>query len=116
MITIIGSVGKGGKNLLLDVKKIQEALNGCANVTPKLIVDGRVGSHTFHAILQLQMSLFYFHEFCDGRIDPHGRTLRALNNPRSALPPQVPIVAVHARARTHVRWVGMNKIARRLIF
>lgn len=84
VISISASVGKGGMNFPIDVKRIQEALNVSDLVTGKLVVDGKYGPKTFSAILQYQAGIFSHIDSCDGRIDPYGETLQALNNPRTA--------------------------------
>ena len=83
MITIIGTVGKGGRNLPDDVKKIQGLLNASPIVTKKLVADGKYGQLTFQAILQYQMSIFHNAQASDGVIDTRGKTLQSLNNPHT---------------------------------
>ena len=84
--SIFDSVGKGGRNHLFDVKKVQALLNTSSVIKRKLNVDGRCGPRTFNAILQYQMSIFNSPNACDGRIDPNGNTLRSLNNPQLVVP------------------------------
>ena len=78
--TITGGVGRGGRNFpAVDVMTVQYLLN-CVPVTqggpsPELAVDGAAGPKTVAAIEKFQRSLG---AFCDGRVDPGGATLRAL--------------------------------------
>ena len=97
MITIIGTVGKGGRNLPPDVKKIQGLLNASPIVTKKLVDDGKYGQLTFQAILQYQMSIFHNAQASDGVIDPRGKTLQSLNNPHTRAIKTVSPVMVQAR-------------------
>jgi peptidoglycan hydrolase-like protein with peptidoglycan-binding domain len=78
-ITIAASVGEGGRNLAADTRTIQEALNGVTPASdrpvPLLKVDGIVGPKTLAAIRAFQRRRL---GSADGRVDPGGRTLRAL--------------------------------------
>lgn len=77
---IIGSVGRGGRNHpASDVMTVQYLLN-CVPVAQggparELAVDGLVGPKTVTAIEAFQRRLG---GFADGRVDPGGQTLRAL--------------------------------------
>jgi hypothetical protein len=76
---IFASVGKGGVNQRADVIRIQQALNIArqqANLA-LIAVNGLVGLQTIGAITTLQQGRT---NVVDGRIDPHGPTLRALEN------------------------------------
>jgi hypothetical protein len=77
---IVGSVGRGGRNIPDDVKAIQSALNAqdVANGGPsvKLAVDGLCGPLTIAAIEQYQTRQL---GWSDGRVDPDGPTIHALN-------------------------------------
>jgi hypothetical protein len=79
-VSIQGSVGRGGRNLPDDVKAIQAALNAQdpADGGPmvKLAVDGLVGPLTIGAIEKYQRHQF---GWADGRVDPDGPTIHALN-------------------------------------
>ncbi len=78
-MAISASVGKGGTNLITDVRRIQEALNiarRLEHLTP-IKVDGLVGPETIGAISDFQRG---HTKAVDGRIDPHGPTLRELEN------------------------------------
>lgn len=78
--TITGSVGRGGKNYPpSDVMTVQYLLN-CVPAThggpaKELAVDGAAGPKTIAAIEGFQRKLG---GFADGRVDPGGATLRAL--------------------------------------
>jgi murein DD-endopeptidase MepM/ murein hydrolase activator NlpD len=99
MIFLSDSVGKGGRNYLSDVKKVQDLLNASPVVTPKLVVDQKYGPKMYHAILQYQMSIFREVRSCDGLIEANGKTLRALNSPNTPIVKQVNPIAVQDRAR-----------------
>ncbi len=75
------SVGTGGANQKIDVKIIQAALNlsrsSAFQLTEKLSIDGSIGKKTVSAIEHYQASVVKMHR-PDGRIDPHGNTLRHL--------------------------------------
>jgi peptidoglycan hydrolase-like protein with peptidoglycan-binding domain len=89
--TITGSVGRGGKNFPpSDVMTVQYLLN-CVPATQggpakELAVDGAAGPKTIAAIEGFQRKLG---GFADGRVDPGGATLRALQardpNPNQSL-------------------------------
>jgi peptidoglycan hydrolase-like protein with peptidoglycan-binding domain len=87
--TITGSVGRGGRNFPpSDVMTVQYLLN-CVPVSqggpmPELAVDGAVGPKTMTAIETFQRANG---GFADGRVDPGGATLRALQA-RDPLPNQ----------------------------
>jgi len=79
-VAIDGSVGRGGRNLPNDVRTIQAALNNVSSAdggpTLKLAVDGFVGPLTVAAIEKYQTRKL---GWADGRIDPDGPTIHALN-------------------------------------
>ena len=79
-VKITGSVGRGGRNLPADVKTIQSALNGFAvadgGAAPKLAVDGIAGPLTIAAIEKFQRRQI---GRSDGRVDPDGPTIHAMN-------------------------------------
>ena len=89
--TITGSVGRGGKNFPpSDVMTVQYLLN-CVPApqggpAKELAVDGAAGPKTIAAIEGFQRKLG---GFADGRVDPGGATLRALQardpNPNQSL-------------------------------
>ena len=80
-ITISGSVGRGGKNLKPDTRKIQRFLSEIFPATP-LQADGKVGRKTIRRIERFQRR---FTQHPDGRVDPNGRTLKRLNAAAPAL-------------------------------
>lgn len=92
---IMGSVGKGGRNNLQDVKTVQTLLNERIKIpTPQLKVDGKCGRKTKEAITEFQKNSVGIMR-PDGRVDPAGRTLTALNDPSNILnytpaPPNAP--------------------------
>ena len=82
-INISKSVGSGGYNQLEDVMAVQRQINGQMN-PPRvwLDVDGKAGKKTSAAIRDFQRSVLGF-KSPDGRVDPGGKTLMALNDPAS---------------------------------
>lgn len=77
---IKGSVGRGGRNNPDDVRAIQAALNAKdvadGGPNPKLVVDGIAGPRTIAAIEKYQTRHL---GWADGRVDPDGPTIHALN-------------------------------------
>jgi hypothetical protein len=78
--TITGSVGRGGRNYPhSDVMTVQYLLNcvpaAQGGPAKELVVDGAAGPRTIAAIEGFQRRLG---GFADGRVDPGGATLRAL--------------------------------------
>lgn len=77
---IRGSVGQGGANRREDVRVVQMALNAVVSAAggpvPSLAEDGYVGPKTVAAIRRFQTM---WTRVVDGRVDPRGPTLRALN-------------------------------------
>lgn len=87
MSGLSASVGQSGRNIANDVTTVQNLLvrNGM-NPGP---IDGVCGNKTIRAIVGFQ-SRFLSHP--DGRVDPNGRTWRALNrSPTTSAPPTQPI-------------------------
>lgn len=85
MADIQKSVGKGGKNDIWDVMVVQLLLNkfiipGCLPGVKPLGADGVYGNKTAEAITTFQKSILGFNS-PDGRVDPSGKTLSALNGP-----------------------------------
>ena len=78
-MTIHAPVGRGGGNRKRDVLLIQRALNIVrrASGQPPIREDGEVGPETINAISDFQRQ---HTSATDGRIDPHGPTLRALED------------------------------------
>jgi hypothetical protein len=76
-MNLSGPVGRGGMNLAADVLRIQKALNIARDQDDlsEIAEDGTIGPETIGAILDFQ----HRHtQVGDGRIDPHGVTLREL--------------------------------------
>jgi putative peptidoglycan binding protein len=75
---ISASVGLGGRNLAGDTFTVQQLLNRARqrDGLPPIAVDGRVGPETIGAIRAFQQSRL---GFSDGRVDPNGPTIAALN-------------------------------------
>lgn len=83
-IYIKGSVGRGGRNDRADVAAIQRRLNDLMNPPRKMLaVDGRSGPMTEAMIADFQSGVLNFRR-PDRRVDPMGKTIRALNDPASA--------------------------------
>ncbi len=77
------SVGHNGVNQKIDVRTVQAQLNAQKpSAITKLIVDGKSGPLTIAVIRNFQ-KLVVGLRHPDGRIDPSGKTLIALNNPVS---------------------------------
>jgi hypothetical protein len=76
---IVGSVGKGGTNKKADVQIVQMFLNSTppedGGPTILLAEDGMIGPKTQAAIDKIQAKVLRKQ---DGRIDPHGPTIKAL--------------------------------------
>ena len=87
-VTITGSVGRGGRNMASDVRTIQSALNEVSPMdggpAPELKVDGIVGPLTIAAIEKYQRRQI---GRADGRVDPDGPTIHALNGSGSGISP-----------------------------
>lgn len=86
--TITASVGKGGVNRPDDVRTVQQLINdNLGKLTPlrPLDVDGRIGPQTIGAIEEFQRRVVRLIP-PDGRVDPNGKTLSALN---AGVPPRV---------------------------
>ena len=89
-IKIKKSVGNKGKNEKADTKKIQELLNKHtkAGGFSKLSTDGIAGKKTTAAIKGFQTKAMGGK--ADGRVDPNGKTLGALNEKPGAASPAAP--------------------------
>jgi hypothetical protein len=78
---IHSSVGESGTNLTGDVATVQHLINASAGVPRSpLAVDGRSGPATIFAIRTIQRRFLHMSS-PDGRIDPHGETIRFLAGP-----------------------------------
>jgi hypothetical protein len=83
-VGIIASVGRGGRNNAQDVRAIQERLNVLMGTSRQhLTVDGLSGPKTRGMIGDFQRNVLNF-RWPDQRVDPAGKTIRALNDPDSA--------------------------------
>jgi peptidoglycan hydrolase-like protein with peptidoglycan-binding domain len=79
-IAIRASVGRGGRNESADVMAIQKRLNDLMNAPRvKLAVDGRCGPKTESMIADFQKGVLGT-PHPDGKVDPNGGTIRALND------------------------------------
>ena len=85
-LRITGSVGIAAKNNVNDVKAVQMALNALNNLlisTPKLTVDGRLGSKPETSKTVSAIKLFQKKQLGmvnpDGKIDVNGNTQRTIN-------------------------------------
>jgi len=76
--SISGSVGKGGENKAADVKLVQELLKKKGQ---NVAVDGDCGPKTIAAIKAFQQAEFGWQ---DGRIDPAGKSWKALSSSGSS--------------------------------
>jgi peptidoglycan hydrolase-like protein with peptidoglycan-binding domain len=100
-ITISSSVGFAATNHRSDVLAIQRGLNhvpasrGGPDI--RLQEDGIAGPLTKRCIVHFQQTQFHW---ADGRIDPRGPTLRALNH---AVSPTAPAVGVRPLSRAEIR-------------
>jgi len=82
-ISINKSVGKNGVNQKSDVNAIQLQLNAQMPASRnQLMVNNICDSDTINTIIDFQKSVLGFRQ-PDGRIDPNGKTLFALNDPTS---------------------------------
>ncbi|MGE0755913.1 MAG: peptidoglycan-binding protein [Pirellulaceae bacterium] len=90
--SITKSVGKAGINLYQDVRTVQELLNAhMTRLSPlrALVTDGKVGPMTIGAIEEFQRRVVGM-RFPDGRVDPNGQTLQALNQVSACPTPPSP--------------------------
>ena len=84
-VNITASVGKNGINKIEDVYPVQILLNkfiipGCMKPTKILQQDGDVGNKTITTIKDFQRRIVGLSN-PDGRVDPGGKTIKALNGP-----------------------------------
>lgn len=103
------AVGKGCPNQPADVKTVQVWLNQCPQLSgnPRLPEDGKADAATLARIVLYQQSILKLVP-ADGRIDPHGRTAKALlHSLPSARPPQVVSflqMALPAARQVKLKW------------
>ena len=89
-VTISAAVGKGAPNHSLDVLAVQEVLN--AHLLPGevlLLLDGQCGPKTVAAVEGMERFALHTTD-PDGRLDPNGPTLKALNASRKVITPPDP--------------------------
>jgi hypothetical protein len=92
---LMGPVGRGGTNQPLDVRTVQTLLNN-HRLPPlqKITVDGIIGPNTIAAIEEFQRRVVKM-LLPDGRVDPGGKTLKALDSGAVATPsPTVGLISV----------------------
>ena len=97
MATLQGSVGRGGQNHRTDVILVQQLLNQNLSIPLQVLqVDGIVGPRTISAIRKEYQRRNVLSIRPDGRVDPGGKTFRALTSglgrqlPGPPPPSQVP--------------------------
>ena len=82
-IGIRGAVGKRGQNIVTDVSTVQKRLNELMDSSRvRLKVDGRSGRLTEGMIKDFQSAVCRFNT-PDGRVDPAGKTITAMNSSAS---------------------------------
>jgi hypothetical protein len=88
---ISASVGRKGANLPKDVKTIQKLLNiqKIPGVVVPLVVDGKIGPQSITRIELFQKRVIKI-AAPDGRVDPDGRTLKALFKGAKAVDAKLP--------------------------
>ncbi|MFT7638777.1 MAG: peptidoglycan hydrolase-like protein with peptidoglycan-binding domain [Pirellulaceae bacterium] len=114
-VFIVGSVGQGGKNMPQDVSTVQGRLNELAGKarTP-LVVDGKSGSKTRGMIEDFQTSVLKFNT-ADGRVDPNGKTILAMNDPVSSTiwraTPPTPKTVRRMAINLHFRSISLTNVS-----
>ncbi len=79
-ISVTASVGRRGRNTKPDVVTVQERLNALMPASRKhLVVDGLSGPKTEGMIADFQKAVLNFRR-PDARVDPGGKTIRAMND------------------------------------
>jgi peptidoglycan hydrolase-like protein with peptidoglycan-binding domain len=112
MASITASVGMGGVNRDPDARTVQGLINrhiAKLGLTP-LKVDGRCGQRTMEAIRAFQTRVMML-RMPDGRVDPGGRTIRALDSgaPGQPAAPQAPASAADVARRSGTTWWRANQ-------
>ena len=108
MRTITSSVGKGGVNRSQDVKTVQALLNDNLLLLPlskPMAVTGLPDIALYRAIEDYQRCVLKM-SLPDGRVDPHGRTLRALNG--AAKEPAWIAIARAEKGTREIRGIAKN--------
>ena len=86
MTSLIGSVGRGGKNLRQDVVEVQKLINAELPVSlSPLIVDGVCGAKTIFAIGEYQRRNMQMNA-ADDRVDPKWGDLSSADQEETAVP------------------------------
>src|SRR5215475_11725970 len=103
-----GSVGKNGVNQKADVLLVQQLINDHLPVgLAPLLLNGVCDDATIAAITEFQRRILHFN-FPDGRVDPDGRTFRALTGATAAPKPHpgspVPEDVIAAAQASHDKW------------
>lgn len=114
-VFVTQSVGQGGRNQMQDVKIVQQRLNELMDAKRvKLDVDGLSGPKTRGMIRDFQRSVLKFGS-PDGRVDPNGKTIRAMNDPRSAATwkaaPPAPSTKKRLAINLHFRSISMTDVS-----
>ena len=92
-VTISAAVGKGAPNYSLDVLAVQEVLNAhLLSGHVLLLLDGQCGAKTEAAIEAMERFALHTAK-SDGRLDPDGPTLKALNASRKVIAKAGPMSA-----------------------
>src|SRR5262245_61460605 len=101
MTLIKASVGRGGTNQADDVRLVQELLNKRRPAAQKpLLVTGSIDSETIAAIENFQIRVVNV-ATPDGRIDPDGKTFKAL---LAGEPPPTPVSPVPSNLSGAAWW------------
>jgi hypothetical protein len=110
MTTITGAVGAHSPNRAADVAAVQQLLNqriADFDMTP-LRTDGVCDSETIRAIRDFQIRVLHVHG--DGRVDPGGATLGALDDSSPASLQRQRTSAIEAKARlSGADWFNRNQ-------
>ena len=114
-IAIVGSVGQGGRNMPADVSTVQSRLNELMGKARKpLVVDGLSGAKTRGMIKDFQKSVLKFSR-PDGRVDPKGKTIAAMNDPNAAKiwqsSPPAPGAARRRSINLHFRSISLTDVS-----
>jgi len=92
VLRIWASVGRNGVNRRTDVLMVQQLINNHLPPQVRLLrIDGLCGPLTIAAIEEIQRCYLYM-SLPDGRMDPNGRTLRALNEAKTAPKVRTPLI------------------------
>ncbi len=114
-ISILESVGQGGRNRPQDVSTVQARLNELVGgARTQLMVDGRSGPKTQGMIKDFQTSVLKFSR-ADGRVDPNGKTIMAMNDSNSAmiwrLTPPTPKTVRRMAIGLHFRSISLTNVS-----